>query len=169
MKARAFFAFAASLLAPFGAFAGTETEEVFAAIISIKPGDGEYSGYYCAPFQDENDICLGASILIQRGSVDRYIGNLPDRRDPRLKSARRSDVDGAYFRIKMIGGHAMRRIRPGRYLAIVEPTNDGYFFAQWYESYSETKGCFPEEVVDHYNKRLSFDRLKLREDGSRCL
>ena len=169
MSARASFVFAASLLAPTVAHADSQTEVVFAAIITIEPGDGEYAGYYCPPPESEDEICLGASILIQRGTIDRFLGNHPVSTDPRMKKAWRSDVDGSYYRMKLIGRHAMRRFPAGRYLAILEPTDDDHIFVQWKYSFGDSKGCFPKYTVDHYASRISFDRLKLREDGRRCL
>jgi hypothetical protein len=169
LLAKVSFALAAIMFVPSIALAAVETEDVFAVVISIEASDGEYAGYYCPPLESEDDICHGASILIQRGAIERFVDNRPNHRDARFKSASRSDVDSTYYRLKMIGGHAQRRLPAGRYLAIIEPTNETHIFVQWYEQYREAEGCFSKEVVDHYKPRISFDRLKLREDGSRCL
>jgi hypothetical protein len=156
-------------IAPSIALADDQTEYVFAAIISIEARDGEYAGYYCEPLESAEEVCLGASILVQRGAVEKFVGKRPDRRDARFKSASRSDVDSTYYRLKMVGNHAQRRMPAGRYLAILEPTSEGHIFVQWYEQYGQAEGCFSKDVVDHYRARISFDRLKLRDDGSRCL
>jgi hypothetical protein len=147
-------------------------EKVYAAIVSIEPRDGEYDGYYCPP-EDPNDegetICLGASILIQRGAIEGFIGARPDKSDPWIKAAHRTDVDGAYVRLRMIAGHARRRVPAGRYLAVLEPTDKGYFYLQWYESVREAKGCFPSHLVEHYGARLELQQLKPATDGGRCI
>jgi hypothetical protein len=143
--------------------------KVYAAIVRLEPQNGKYDGYYCQSDDDENSICLGASILIQRGSIERYIGARPDLKNPWIKAANLADVDGSYVRLRMIAGHAQRRVSAGRYLAVVEPTDKGYYFLQWYEKVRETAGCFPKNVVEHYGARLQLQQLKPDADGGRCL
>jgi len=45
--------------------------DVFAAIIDVWPLDGEYDGYHCPLDLAEDEICLGSSILIQKGGLAR--------------------------------------------------------------------------------------------------
>lgn len=142
---------------------------VYPAIIEIWPLDGEYDGYYCPPDPEGDDICLGASILIQKGSLSRLIGECISRADPRLQGAVRRDVDGQYMRFRMIGGHAARRIAAGRYLAVIEPTEQGYVYVQWRAPYSGGRACFPAELMAHYGDRLGLAGAAASADGQTCV
>ena len=143
--------------------------DVFPAIIDVWPLDGEYDGYYCPPDPEGEFICLGASILIQKGSLLRLIGDSLSRSDPRLATAGRRDADGQYIRFRMIGGHAMRRIPAGRYLAVIEPTDQGYVYVQWRQPYSGGRACFPADVMAHYGTRLGLAGATAGADGETCV
>jgi hypothetical protein len=142
--------------------------DVYAAIVNVQPRDGQYDGYYCPP-DDGESICLGDSILIQRSSIVRFIGKRPSRDDPRFIAASGFDVDGPFVRVRMIGGHARRRIPSGQYIAILELTDKNYLFAQWYDLKSVAKGCFPSGLMAHYGARLNYSSMKPKKDGRMCI
>lgn len=145
-------------------------EDVYPAIIDIWPLDGEYDGYYIPADVDCSvTICLGDSILIQKGSLDRVIAGNLNRGDPRLRAARGRDTDGQFLRFRMIGGHAARRIAEGRYLAVIEPTDQGYVYVQWREEYSGGRACFPADVMAHYGDRLHLGDARSGADGETCV
>ena len=158
-----------ALCLPGVARADAQREQVYAAVITIEPRDGESNGdYYCPPPESEDDICFGATLLIQRSQIERYIGSRPKSGDPWIKAAQRFDVDGAYFRLKLIGGHAMRRIPAGHYLAVLEPTDKDYIFVQWYERLDRRRTCFKKDLIEHYGARLTLPIGPPDKDGARC-
>jgi hypothetical protein len=169
-------AFAASLLAAVLATASLAVaepaepvEDVYAAIIEIWPLKGEYSGSYWPPGCDEEGaICLGANVLIQKGGIERFVGAPLSRADRRLRSAQGRDADGSYVRLRLIAGHARIRVPPGRYVAVLEPTDEGYVFVQWRGSLRGTRACFPRETLQHYGDRLLLTLGPPDGEGRRC-
>ncbi|GAA0277687.1 hypothetical protein GCM10009127_18150 [Alteraurantiacibacter aestuarii] len=158
-----------ALLAASAAQAQDQAEsDVYAVVIEIWPLDGEPNGYYCPPDQGEDVICLGASILVQKGGLERAISQDFSRTDPRVHAATTRDVDGRYIRFRMIGGHAWRRIPNGRYLAVIEPTAQNYIYVQWYEGQSGDRACFPDEVIAHYGDRLDLPEMLSDHAGRTC-
>lgn len=151
----------------------TDTEEsdepeVFAAVFELHDDPAEYDGYYCPPDPDENSICLGASILIQKGEIVRYLGAEPPRNHALLRKARGGDVYGDYLRFRMIAGHSVSRVLPGRFVAVLEPTANGYVFVQWKEDMTHGRPCLPSFVVAHYGDRLDLSSGSEKADGSVC-
>ena len=147
---------------------GNDEPEVFAAVFELHDDPAEYDGYYCPPAPDENSICLGASILIQKGEVVRYLGAEPPADAPMIRKARGGDVYGDYLRFRMITGHAVKRVLPGRFVAVLEPTDNGYIFVQWKEGLSHGRPCLPDFVVEHYGDRLDLSTGSEKTDGSVC-
>lgn len=113
-------------------------------------------GYYCPPLgpdeREEDNICLGASLVEGPATVVRYLSPRPEGwRDP-----------GPRPRIGFIGGHAVRWVDAGRQLAILEQTDQGYLWRVWSTSVDRGWACFPDQIVSSF--RLT-SRLPLRPRG----
>lgn len=142
--------------------------EVFAAVFELRDEQGQDDGYYCSPDLPDDAICLGSSILIQKGVLVRYLGEKPPANDPKIRKARGADVYGKYVRFRMIGRHAAMQVEPGRYVAVLEPTENGYLFVQWKEALTHGRPCLPGYIVEHYGSRLSLPVVPEEPGGSVC-
>lgn len=112
--------------------------------------------WYCEPDPDPESICLGADIVIHPGAVVREYGRSANV-DPRWRAAK----------FKQIGGHAVRWVEGGRWLAVIEQTDADYYYIQWKTDASSGRFCLPQTVIDHYRLEARPD-FKLNEAGDHC-
>lgn len=113
--------------------------------------------YYCPPDIDwETEICHSASIVIHPGEVIRRYG-ASDNVDPKWRAAK----------FKQIGAHAVRWVEGGRWLAVIEQTDEDYYYIQWKADASRSRFCLPQSVIDHYKVQAKPD-FKLNDAGERC-
>ncbi|HMO74246.1 MAG TPA: hypothetical protein PKD48_02810 [Sphingopyxis sp.] len=114
--------------------------------------------WYCPPEPEgaEETICLGAAIVMHPGRVaHRYGGS--DNVDPDWRASR----------FKAIGRHAVRWMEGGRWLAVIEQTDQDYYYVQWKVDARGNRFCLPQSVIDHYGIE-AMPRFKLNRDGDRC-
>lgn len=138
-------------LAPIGS-----SGPVVLALIDIERGypNGDW---YCPPDTNwEEEICLGASIVVHPGTIVRRYGG-SENVDPEWRAAK----------FKQIGGHAVRWVEGGYWLAIIEQTDEDYYYIQWKTDASQGRFCLPQAVIDHYRVEAKPD-FKLNDDGDRC-
>ena len=143
--------------------------DVFAAFIELRDENAEYDGDYCPPTTNKNEICLGSSILIQKGTILRILSGKAFPDDSRIKLASGEDERGEFVRFRFIAGHASIRARGGRHLAVLEPTDEGYVFLQWKRSNTNGQPCFPKALMEHYGDRLNIEVGETTESGTRCV
>ncbi len=134
-----------------------ESGPVILALIDLERGYPN-GGWICPPESDdgEESICLGASIVMHSGRVGRRYGG-SDNVDPGWRAAR----------FKAIGGHAVRWVEGGRWLAIIEQTDENYYYVQWKTAAVRNRFCLPQTVIDRYNIEAT-PRFTLNRDGDRC-
>lgn len=112
--------------------------------------------WYCPPDPDENSICLGASIVIHPGTVLRRYGGSAN-----------VDPDWRATKFKQIGPHAARWVEGGRWLAVIEQTDEDYYYIQWKADASRGRFCMPAGMIEHYKLEAKPD-FKLNDAGERC-
>jgi hypothetical protein len=141
---------------PYGLTAPEGSGPVLLAI--IERGRGYPNGdSWCPPDTNwETDICLGASIVIARGRIVRILG-ASENVDPKWRSRK----------FKAIGGHAIRYMEGGRALAVIEQTDQDYYYVQWTTETKNNRFCLPQSMIDHY--KLATDmRFAENKDGEHC-
>jgi hypothetical protein len=97
-------------------------------------------GYYCdppEPGEEDNSICLGASMFYQRGRIRRLIAATPD-----FDNWRPS-------RFKTITGHAVRAAGGGRYLALLERTKT-HAWVPWRILLNKDRACLPLALAEKF-------------------
>lgn len=113
--------------------------------------------WWCPPDTDwETDICLGASIIIAPGKLIRRLGATPD-------------ADAIYERgkFKFIGGHAVRYVDGGHYVAAIEQTDEDYWYIQWQVPVEKGRFCISPDAIVHYGMTSELPAT-IDEDGGRC-
>ncbi len=129
---------------------------VVLAVIDIDRGypNGES---YCPPDMDwETEICLGADMVIHRGSIERRYG-WSDNIDRKWQARK----------FKQIGAHAVRWVEGGRWVAVIEQTDADYWYIQWKLPIKAGRFCLTDAIIDHY--RLEpLPGSRRQRDGARC-
>lgn len=128
---------------------------VVLALIDLKRGYPNGDAY-CPPDIDwETEICLGASIVIHRGRIERRYG-WSDNVDHKWRARK----------FKEIGGHAVRRVEGGRWVAVIEQTDRDHWYVQWKAPIEHRRFCLPEAMVAHY--QLKAPPSIGSQDGASC-
>ncbi|MEZ0243029.1 MAG: hypothetical protein ACAH11_06605 [Sphingomonas sp.] len=127
--------------------------QVTLAVISVEKGVEE--GYYI-PDAEPDDIVIGGDpILIQPARLVRRIAGPPM---PDFHKVRR-----------LAGGYRIGYDRAiPRLLAILEHTDQGYYYVQWSQRLTGRFGCFPREVREHFKMRFP-PNLKPNAGGAICI
>ena len=127
--------------------------QVTLAVISVEKG--EYQGYYVEGAQPGDIVTGGDPILLQEARLVRRIAGPPM---PGFRKVRR-----------LAGGYRIGYDRAvPRLIAILEPTDQGYYFAQWSQRLSGRYACFPENVRAHFKMRFPPNR-KPNAQGAICI
>jgi hypothetical protein len=132
------------------------------AVVRLEASDDLAEGYYCSSEPEEKPpeeewICLGAAMFYREGWITRLIAASPDFGKQR----------GGRF--KTIGGHSqIAFLDEGRYLALLERTDNGYIWVPWDQGLKGRLACIPEQVVKTFAIELPAS-LPKNEDGESCV
>lgn len=112
---------------------------------------------WCPPDIDwETEICLGSSIVIAPGRVIRRLGASDDL-DPQWNRRK----------FKYIGGHAIRWAEGGHWVAIIEQTDQDYWYVQWKAPIRDGRFCIHPRAAEFYGMASDLAYTS-DDDGSRC-
>ncbi len=137
-------------------FAGTiekpkdkEWGELYLVEIELPKSRPHPSEYYCEGADDPESICLGASIIYRKGTLLRTLASTDG------KSLRGNKVS-----VKGIGRHAIR-FAPAKYVvALLELTEDGYFWIPIQEDIEKSCFCLDNHAIEYFSINL---KLKPRK------
>jgi hypothetical protein len=127
--------------------------QITLAVIEI--GEGEYQGYYVEGAEEGDIVTGGDPIMMHPARLVRRLAGPPV---SDLKRVRR-----------LAGGFRIGYTAPqARVIAFLEPTDQGYYFAQWSERLKGRFACFPENVRTHFKMRFPPSK-KPNRDGNICI
>lgn len=113
--------------------------------------------WWCPPDTNwETDICFGANIIFAPGKVQRRLGATPD-----------ADTGYARSKFKFIGGHAVRYVKGGHYVAAIEQTDEDYWYIQWQAPVEKGRFCISSQAAEHFGVTSDLP-YTASEDGARC-
>ena len=126
------------------------------AEIRLKRGYPNGESWCPADIDWETEICLGSSIVMAKGRVIRRLGASDDL-DPQWDRRK----------FKYIGGHAIRWAEGGHWVAVVEQTDQDYWFVQWKAPILDGRFCIHPSAAAFYGMASGLSHTT-SEDGSRC-
>jgi hypothetical protein len=127
-------------------------------VVRLSYSEEKAPGEYCPSPDDPNDpneICLGAAMFYQRGYFRRTLAVS----DTFIRNSRK---------YKTIVGHAARAASGGSFLAVLENTDDGYYWVPWRQKIEHGHACINEETASFFHMTFPASVTK-NDDGDYCL
>ncbi len=132
--------------------------DVYLAEIVLPRGYPHPTEYYCPPLDadtgqasEADSICIGGSIIYRDGRVRKLLAQ--DAKQP---------LAVGNIRVKDIGGHAVRWVGGGRFVALLERTGSGYFWVPYKVELKRGRACLSKAFIRNF--AIRFARPPVSED-----
>ncbi len=142
-------------------FAGTiekptdkEWGELYLVEIELPKARPHPSEYYCNSYEPDT-ICLGASVIYRKGRLLRTLASTDG------KSLKRRKIS-----VKGIGPHAARYAPATYVVALLERTDDGYFWMPVQEGVEKGRFCIDNHTIEYFSIKMKLMSRKSKEWNS---
>jgi hypothetical protein len=114
------------------------------------------SEYYCPMNENgEQEICLGATIVYRTGTIKKTIAAYT------AEAIGRRSV-----RVKGLGPHAAKRVGGSEVVALLEKTDDGYWWMPMTWEIEDREFCLDDDFVERFTVKLQLDPVDSDKDES---